>query len=272
LFRFDPKGRGLDEHCPIEPQLLLFPARASRASVRQAALAIPQRLLEHTFHRVRRNSKFCKSGPPRRTHVIDLHQLHLIAGDGRIQEQFCSPCQCPPSGEREWNVPVCATIPLKRSRAGMAPIRLLRNSVAFRHLTFCANSREFKSPAPPCGNVELGIIEQGEVDPGSDFARGRLLEDEIGRSLPALAQLALLRESPNVGSGRADRAERAAIFGGEGSGELLGQIRTRQHAGKIGAGPAQCESAVSPGELPRPRRLRRSRRRGASHHGGLLAS
>src|SRR5262249_5633324 len=26
-----------------------------------------------------------------------------IAGDGRIREQFCSPCQCPPSGEREWN-------------------------------------------------------------------------------------------------------------------------------------------------------------------------
>src|SRR5205085_4893441 len=94
---------GLDEHCPIEPQLLLFPARASRASVRQAALATPQRLLEHTFHRVRRNSKFCKSGHPRRTHVIDLHQLHLIAGDGRSREQFCSPCQCPPSGEWEWN-------------------------------------------------------------------------------------------------------------------------------------------------------------------------
>jgi len=33
----------------------------------------------------------------------DLHQLHLIAGDGRIREQFCSPCQCPPSREREWN-------------------------------------------------------------------------------------------------------------------------------------------------------------------------
>ena len=52
---------------------LWFPARASRASVRQAALATPQRLLEHILHRVRRNSKFCKSGHPRRTHVIDLH-------------------------------------------------------------------------------------------------------------------------------------------------------------------------------------------------------
>src|SRR6476659_8426939 len=67
------------------------------------SLATPQRLLKHTLHRVRRNSKCCKSGRPRRTHVIDLHQLHLIAGDGRIREQFCSPCQCPPSGEREWN-------------------------------------------------------------------------------------------------------------------------------------------------------------------------
>src|SRR4030088_3043623 len=133
--------------------------------------------------------------------------------------------------------------------AGLSP--QLRRGV--RHLTFCANSREFKSPATPCGNVELGIIEQGEVDPGSDFARGRLLEDEIGRSLPTLAQLALLRESPYVGSGLADRAERAAIFGGEGSGEVLGQIPARQHAGKIEAGSAQCESAVSPGGLPRPR-------------------
>ena len=33
----------------------------------------------------------------------DLHQLHLIAGDGRIREQFCGACQCPPSREREWN-------------------------------------------------------------------------------------------------------------------------------------------------------------------------
>src|SRR5215813_10222751 len=43
---------------------LWFPARASRASVRQAALATPQRLLERILHRVRRNSKFCKSGHP----------------------------------------------------------------------------------------------------------------------------------------------------------------------------------------------------------------
>ena len=59
-------------------------ARASRASVRQAALATPRRLLEHILHRARRNSKFCKSGHPRRRHVIDLHQLYLIAGDGRF--------------------------------------------------------------------------------------------------------------------------------------------------------------------------------------------
>jgi hypothetical protein len=38
---------------------------------------------------------------------------------------------------------------------------------------------------------------------------------------------------------------------------------------KIGDGPAEWESAVSPGELPRPRRPRRSRRRRASHLGGL---
>ena len=38
---------------------------------------------------------------------------------------------------------------------------------------------------------------------------------------------------------------------------------------KIGDGPAEWESAVSPGELPRPRRPRRSRRRGTSHLGGL---
>ena len=55
------------------------------------------------LHRVRRNSKFGKSGHPRRTYVIDLHQLHLIAGEGRIREQFCNPSQGPPSGEREWN-------------------------------------------------------------------------------------------------------------------------------------------------------------------------
>jgi len=45
--------------------------------------------------------------------------------------------------------------------------------------------------------------------------------------------------------------------------------RQQQLARKIGDGPAEWESTVSPGELPRPRRPRRSRRRGTSHVGGL---
>ena len=45
--------------------------------------------------------------------------------------------------------------------------------------------------------------------------------------------------------------------------------RQQRLARKIGDGPAEWESAVSPGELPRPRRPRRSRRRRASHLGGL---
>jgi len=45
--------------------------------------------------------------------------------------------------------------------------------------------------------------------------------------------------------------------------------RQQQLARKIGDGPAEWESTVSPGELPRPRRPRRSRRRGTSHLGGL---
>ena len=45
--------------------------------------------------------------------------------------------------------------------------------------------------------------------------------------------------------------------------------RQQRLARKIGDGPAEWEFTVSPGELPRPRRPRRSRRRGASHLGGL---
>ncbi len=45
--------------------------------------------------------------------------------------------------------------------------------------------------------------------------------------------------------------------------------RQQRLARKIGDGPAEWESTVSPGELPRPRRPRRSRRRGTSHLGGL---
>src|SRR5262244_1148164 len=73
---------------------------------RHATRATSQHLLEYVFHRGLRNCKFFKTGHSRRTYGVDLHQFHLVAGNGWRWKHFCDPCQGVPSGE--WNWDQCA--------------------------------------------------------------------------------------------------------------------------------------------------------------------
>jgi len=57
----------------------------------------PKRFLD----RLRRNSKLTNSGHRGRCDSVDLHQVNLIANDGRTWHHLGNPGQCLPSGK--WN-------------------------------------------------------------------------------------------------------------------------------------------------------------------------
>ena len=53
--------------------------------------------------RPRRNCKLFKPGHLWRCHIVDLHQFHLVPGNGRAWKHFREPSQYVPSGKSEWN-------------------------------------------------------------------------------------------------------------------------------------------------------------------------
>src|ERR1700692_1066714 len=77
--------------------------RGSGLTEEPLSSAIRQHLLEYRLDRVRRNPKFNKSRHLRRRHGVDLNKFHLIAREERTWEHFGGPCECIPTGKRDWN-------------------------------------------------------------------------------------------------------------------------------------------------------------------------
>jgi hypothetical protein len=77
--------------------------------------------------------------------------------------------------------------------------------------------------------VEIGIVEQGEMDVSADRSSFGVVEEELGGMLPALAKLgAIVSEGRHIVGRRADGAQDAAVLDRERLAELLGGVRARQ--------------------------------------------
>jgi len=63
--------------------------------------------------------------------------------------------------------------------------------------------------------IELGIHEQREAELVRDRLGVGAVEDQLGGLLPSGPKLALLRQSKHVAAGIFERAQRAAVDGGQ---------------------------------------------------------